>query len=364
MNNDKSKPQNAAKAQPAKSSPKSATTAAKPSSPAAPTPPVKVPPMFRKIDWIALAIAFIGVWIVYLWTLAPELTLEDSGELCTGSFYAGIPHPPGYPFWAIYSWFWTAILPFGNVAWRVEVGESFAAALGCGLLALMVSRGGSMIIEGIEELKNISKQWENAICIVSGTVSGLLLGMGAFMWKESDVINRISLFGVPWLIAMLLLLMRWGYAPQQRRYLFLAMLFYGWIATIHQSLILGGPGVEILIGLMLPRLGRDLAFANSILLFVIFCFMCSGNIPALEAMTNTEKIIFYVVWLSSIGAAIWLTVETGKLMTEWASVLMMGIMGFIGIMRLFLRRGLFPAHDLTRPCNGAIRARSKVSSMT
>ena len=90
------------------------------------------------------------MWTVYLFTLAPELTLEDSGELCTASYYAGIPHPPGYPFWAIYSWLWTAILPFGNVAWRVEVGESFAAAMACGLVGFMVSRGSSMLMEGIE----------------------------------------------------------------------------------------------------------------------------------------------------------------------------------------------------------------------
>src|SRR5215469_4886509 len=135
--------------------------AAKPEAPVSEAPS-RVQSLFRKMDWLALLIAFIGVWIVYLYTLAPEQTLEDSGELCTGSFYAGIPHPPGYPFWSIYSWFWTAILPFGNVAWRVEVGESFAAAMGCGLLALMVSRGSSMLIEGIEELKSISKQWETA----------------------------------------------------------------------------------------------------------------------------------------------------------------------------------------------------------
>src|SRR5262245_12423400 len=94
--------------------------------PPASAAPLKVPPMFRSTDWLAMLIAFISVWAVYLWTLAPELTLEDSGELCTGSYYAGIPHPPGYPFWAIYSWIWTVIVPFGNVAWRVEVGQSFA----------------------------------------------------------------------------------------------------------------------------------------------------------------------------------------------------------------------------------------------
>ena len=129
--------------------------------------------------------------------------MEDSGELCTGAFYAGIPHPPGYPFWSVYAWFWTAILPVGNVAWRVEVGESFAAAMGCGLLALMVSRGSSMLIEGIEDIKNVPREWENAICAVSGVVAGTLLGFDIFMWSESVVINRISLFGVPWLIAVL-----------------------------------------------------------------------------------------------------------------------------------------------------------------
>ena len=118
----------------------------------------KLPPLFRKIDWLVLIVSFAAIWAAYLFTLAPELTLEDSGELCTASFYAGIPHPPGYPFWAIYSWFWTAILPMGNVAWRVEVGESFAAAMACGLVGFMVSRGSSMLIEGIEELKETEQQ--------------------------------------------------------------------------------------------------------------------------------------------------------------------------------------------------------------
>jgi tetratricopeptide (TPR) repeat protein len=270
--------------------------------PAAAPAPAPVAPLFRKIDWLVLAIAFIGVWIVYLYTLAPEQTLEDSGELCTGSFYAGIPHPPGYPFWSIYSWFWTVIIPFGNVAWRVEVGESFAAAMGCGLLAFMVSRGSSMLIEGIEELNSISRQWETAICFVSGTVAGLLLGLGQFMWIESDVINRISLFGVPWLLAMLVLLMRWSYAPHQRRYLYLAMLFFGWLATIHQSLIISVAGIEVLVALVSPRLGRDLFVWNSIGYLAILALMATGTIPALNAMTPTEKWIFHFVGLGSMAA--------------------------------------------------------------
>ena len=160
----------AAASKPAGAAPKPAATGPPSSAPAA-----AIAPLFRRIDWLALLIAFGVVWAIYLFTLAPEETLEDSGELCTGAFYAGIPHPPGYPFWTIYAWVWTKLLPIGNVAWRVEVGESFAAAMACGLVALMVSRGSSMLMEGIEELKGMRGEWENAVCLVSGVVAGVLL---------------------------------------------------------------------------------------------------------------------------------------------------------------------------------------------
>src|SRR5277367_3665707 len=143
------------KAKPARATPQLAATPLQPQS----------GPLFRKLDWLALLLAFGGVWITYLLTLAPEVTLEDSGELCTGSFYAGIPHPPGYPFWALYSWLWTVLLPIGNIAWRVEVGEATAAAMACGMVGLMVSRGSSMLIESIESLKTLDRKSENAICL-------------------------------------------------------------------------------------------------------------------------------------------------------------------------------------------------------
>lgn len=304
---------------------------------------------------MALLVAFIGVWAVYLWTLAPELTLEDSGELCTGSFYAGIPHPPGYPFWAIYSWFWTAILGvlhMGNVAWRVEVGESFAAAFGCGLLALMVSRGSSMLIEGIEELKGIPRQWENAICAVSGAVSGLLLGLGAFMWDESDVINRISLFGVPWLLVVVILLFRWAYAPQQRRYLYLSMLCYGWLATIHQTLLLSLPGLEVLVALVLPRLGRDLFVWNSVGYGAILLLMASGTVPAINQMTSIEIAIFHFVGVGSFAAwtGIYLKtfIDMKKIQGIWMQWFWLALLGFASVfLFLFLILLLF------RPSNVA-----------
>ena len=76
-------------------------------------------PLYRKIDWITMGITFLVVFIGYLITLAPDLTLEDSGELAVGSFYAGVPHPPGYPVWTIYTWLFTVLVPISNIAYRV-----------------------------------------------------------------------------------------------------------------------------------------------------------------------------------------------------------------------------------------------------
>ncbi len=53
---------------------------------AAPPVPAHVPPLFRRIDWWTMGIAFAIVWVVYFCTLAPQVTLEDSGELTTASY--------------------------------------------------------------------------------------------------------------------------------------------------------------------------------------------------------------------------------------------------------------------------------------
>src|SRR5436309_12584048 len=166
MSNGKTKQPNPKAAAPTKApAPAKPVAAAKGAQGAAAKPPppaaVKPPPLFRRIDWISFGITTLLVFIGYLLTLAPDLTLEDSGELAVGSYYAGVPHPPGYPVWTIYSWLFTALIPISNVAYRVAVSSAVAGALSCGLIALMVSRGSSMILEGIAEFKVIDRRWEN-----------------------------------------------------------------------------------------------------------------------------------------------------------------------------------------------------------
>ena len=313
---------------------------AKSAGPAAP-----VPPLFRPIDWWAFALAFIIIGIVYFFSLAPDVTLEDSGELSTASFYAGIPHPPGYPFWTIYTWLWTVLAPFGPVVWRVELGEATAAAFGCALVALMVSRGSSMLIEGIDELKGMTGKWESAICVLCGLTAGLLLGLASSMWKESVAINRISLFGVPWLMLVLVCMMRWIYAPHQRGYLYFAMFCFGICATIHQTLMVAAMGIEIGVAVCQPRLGRDLFTANSIVYLLGLMGRGAHLIPAFESVNPMVFAIFNFVGLGSLVTAVWPTIKTGGLFSEWKSVLLMGLLWVAGAAFYFYE----PLAGMTNP---------------
>jgi tetratricopeptide (TPR) repeat protein len=364
---------------------KGGSPAAKPAAgvPAAPVK-LKIPPLFRRIDWLTTLITLGVVWIVYFLTLAPEVTLYDSGELCAGAFYAGIPHPPGYPFWSIYSWVWCSLLRFGNVAWRVEVGEATGVAVGCALVALMVSRGSSMLIEGIDDLKGLTKKWENAICLVSGAVTGICFGLGGVMWSEAAAINRISLFGVPWIMVVLVCMLRWLYAPSQRRYLYWAMFIFGLCTTIHQTLLCAGLGIEVCIAMANPRLGRHFFLFNSFLLggggivkltgmtsalnvdptlLLLFTsvlvasvvgyfllaivtresveeFCKDGSMAAVfllvvfalsRMMHKADSTIFWVLALGALGSFVYFVAKTHKLGWEWVIVIVCGLLVALGV---------------------------------
>src|SRR5579883_14671 len=209
---------------------------------------------FQRVDWLALLLTFLCVWVGYYLTLAPEVTLEDSGELATGSFYAGIPHPPGYPVWTLYTWLWTMLVPVKNVAWRVALGEATSGALAAGLLAMLVCRGSALLIDGLQGLKGL----------VAAFVSGLLLGFNGFMWSQSVIVEVYS-FSVASLMVVLLCLLRWSFRPRRWRYLFLALFFHGICFTNHQTLVVAAMGIEVVIAAVSYRMGRYLFLGNSIL---------------------------------------------------------------------------------------------------
>jgi tetratricopeptide (TPR) repeat protein len=301
---------------------------AKPTSPSAQmasaTPPVgltpepkgAVPPLYRRIDWISFGVTALFTFLGYLYTLAPDMTLQDSGELAVGSYYAGIPHPPGYPVWTIYTWFFTQFLPISNIAFRVGISSAVAAALACGLIALMVSRGSSMVIEGISELKTLERRWENWICMVSGFVSGALMAFNGFMWSQAVIVEVYTL-SVLSLTGVMACLLRWIYAPHQYRYLYLAFFWFGICFNNHQSLLVIAMGLEVAIAAAWPRLGRDLFFWNVVIFLGGLLMMSQGGLSLLRE-NGPLQVIFWLVGASSAVAWVYFAIKTKKTLLELA----------------------------------------------
>ena len=222
---------------------------------------------FHRVDWIAGLLATLISFGVYLYTLAPNVTLEDSGELAVGSMYAGVPHPPGYPLWTIYSWVFTKILPFSNIAWRVAVSSAFAAALSCGIIAMMVSRGSMLMLEGMTQFRNFAGRQRQWLCLIAGLSAGLILGFNGFMWSQAVIVEVYTL-GILTFAMTLIFMMRWFFIPEKRLYLYLAYFSFGLCFTNHQTLIIAAVGLEFLVLLADKKLGRDFLVCNCALYIV------------------------------------------------------------------------------------------------
>jgi len=94
-------------------------------------------PFFTAAD---LVIAFVGGLValtLYLLTLAPTISGEDSGEFITAAATLGIAHPPGYPLYCLlghlFSW-----MPLGTPAWRINFMSAFFSAASISLAILTV----------------------------------------------------------------------------------------------------------------------------------------------------------------------------------------------------------------------------------
>src|SRR5882762_11474477 len=79
---------------------------------------------FSRAELLCAGIVFLVALLLYGWTLAPTVTLTDSGELIVVARGLGIAHPPGVPLWIILAHLASRV-PLGNIAVRIN----FASAL-------------------------------------------------------------------------------------------------------------------------------------------------------------------------------------------------------------------------------------------
>ncbi len=300
-------------------------------------------PLFRRPDWLTFGITSLLTLGVYLYTLAPDLTLEDCGELAVASYYLGVPHAPGYPVWTVYTWLFTVLLPFSNVAWRVAVSSAVAAALACGMLGLIVSRFSGILLDSLELFRGLEKRWQEALGMVSGFVAALLIGFNGFMWSQAVIVEVYTL-SVLSLMGVLVCLLHWVYRPGQHRYLYLAAFLFGICFNNHQTLIVAAMGLQVVIAMADEKLGRDALAGNVLIYLGGVILMWWGYLPTLE-QNRPLAVIYHSVGLASLAAFVWLTQRTRGLGSEW-KVVVIALLAWIAGASLYL---LMPIFSMTNP---------------
>src|SRR2546423_3669438 len=100
----------------------------------APTPAAN-PLASVRVRLICAAFVFVAAMTLYISTLAPTVTLVDSGELMLAAHTLGVAHPPGFPLYVLLAHFFTW-LPIGSVAARVNFASAVFAALAAAMLTL------------------------------------------------------------------------------------------------------------------------------------------------------------------------------------------------------------------------------------
>jgi hypothetical protein len=271
-------------------------------------------PFFQPTDWLSCGFTSVVVLVGFLHTLAPEVTLGMSGVLTTAANYAGVAGPPGYPIWTLYSWLFIKLIPFSNIAWRVTVGSAVAAAFACGLVALMVSRSGGMLLEtarpSVQRL-----QEEKLVRAFCGIVAGMALGFSHAAWCVAVVVET-------WAVSVLLfaitlcLLMCWMGRPKRRRFLYATILAFGLLLTNHQELLVMTPTILLLVILCDQELGRDLAVVFSLLAFTDWGLSELGISQWLgsDMLNNSWLLVGFVL----IGiAAVIVAIRTRRFGSEW-----------------------------------------------
>ena len=300
-------------------------------------------PFFQQADWLSFGTTTLLALLVYLFTLAPDVGLDNSGVWSTAAAYGGVSSTPGYPLGTLWSWVFTKLLPFSNIAWRAAVSSAAAGALACGLIALMVSRGGAAILEQIpdhQRLKPKDEKWLRAIC---GYGAGMVFGLNGAFWPQA-VIVAVWPLSILLLCLVLCLLMRWNFQPENRRSLYAAAFLYGLLLTNSQIEFAFAPAIPFLVMTGNAKTGRDMFLVANILFLAGLVGIWLGHFPSLRGQGG-QFFIFIVLGVVTSLMGIGLVVWTRRAFSEWKAVLICGGLFLLGLAFYFY----LPIASMTNP---------------
>jgi Protein O-mannosyl-transferase TMEM260-like len=168
-------------------------------------------------ELVCAGIVFLVALVVYSWTLAPAVTLTDSGELIVAAYGLGVAHPPGFPLWVMLAHL-ASLVPVGSVAVRINFSSAVFAALACAMLTLVVAE---LIVTAsyfaarrrrnkpARQVSNIESSNVGGLLILAPAFgAGLLMAFSRTLWAYATITEVYTLNALLVLLVFLLIL-RW-----------------------------------------------------------------------------------------------------------------------------------------------------------
>jgi tetratricopeptide (TPR) repeat protein len=199
-------------------------------------PPATLRHFFTPEDWIAAITTFLISGAAFFYTMSPEVTMEDSGELVTGAFNFGVPHPPGYPLWAFLGWMWRHLVPFGNPAWRIGLLSVLTGAMVVGVLTLLMTRSVLMLLRSVSWANEIEERMKHWIALTVGASMALLFGFNRGVWLWACV-PEMRVLNVFMFILTSCVFFAWMMRPDRYAFLYATILLYALGITNHQTIV-------------------------------------------------------------------------------------------------------------------------------
>src|SRR5438876_4724598 len=170
-----------------------------------------------RAEFLCASMVFLAALLLYSWTLAPTVTLIDSGELIVVAYGLGVAHPPGFPLWVLLAHL-ASLVPLGNVAIRVNFSSALFAALASAMLTFVVAE--LMItascLAASKRRKKSAQQSKKAhdsgvghlLVFAPALGAGLLMAFSRTLWFYATI-TEVYALNTLLILVILFLMLRW-----------------------------------------------------------------------------------------------------------------------------------------------------------
>lgn len=196
---------------------------------------VSKPTLFYVLeDWLAALGTFLISAAVFFYYMCPSVTLQDSGELVTGSYRFGVPHPSGYPLWALLGWIWRHFVHIGDPASQICSFSVFTGAAVVALLTILTKRSVLVLLNAMPWREPLEPLIARILALCAGLFAGLMFAFNRGVWLWSCV-PEMRILSVFMFMLTALIFFKWLMQPERRGLLLAAIFIFGLGIANHQT---------------------------------------------------------------------------------------------------------------------------------